>query len=502
MRRFLLAVLFVSGWVVSAPGQCDDCSTYCAITNTAQFAEQFSRSDLLWLPWSPIQWQAFPLDGQPWWWTDFSQLPTQFGACQSASTLESSGIKLLGITLTLDVLSGQVVVQAQTNGEELARSDAPSDYSPTNWSRQATAIMREWQQCEEDAASWGEDYLAGGPQVLLRARLASIDDKPAYDAQVAAEEAAYESNLAAQASSPLTFATDGRFGAMDDSGGGMMMDNSSDPCTITNDSAPFSVVSLAANGNGNMALSWQSCTDHIYVVQSETSLAPTSSWTDVAWMFGTDQQTIWTDTNAVGQVQRYYRVARANPNWLNNGIPYGWAVTYGLDPLDPNLASEDPDGDGYSNLMEFLNGTNPRVPDAPPDVLVNNGNVYTTSLTIPIRPLSTNYPELLLSVDPSMANALVLPNTGGSTNYTLTDVEGLHYLYFEYADAHGQPSSPLIYKTVTVDRVAPHVEITSPAGTAVLNQAFITLQGIAFDPDPFLTPDARPLKLWINNVPY
>jgi hypothetical protein len=42
-----------------------------------------------------------------------------------------------------------------------------------------------------------------------------------------------------------------------------------------------------------------------------------------------------------------------------SGIPNGWALQYGLDPFDPNLANEDPDGDGCNNLCEFLAGSNP-----------------------------------------------------------------------------------------------------------------------------------------------
>jgi hypothetical protein len=36
-------------------------------------------------------------------------------------------------------------------------------------------------------------------------------------------------------------------------------------------------------------------------------------------------------------------------------------VSYGLDPLDPSDGgiSTDTDGDGLSNLDEFMNGTNP-----------------------------------------------------------------------------------------------------------------------------------------------
>ena len=41
-------------------------------------------------------------------------------------------------------------------------------------------------------------------------------------------------------------------------------------------------------------------------------------------------------------------------------MPDGWEVRYFLDPLN-NDADKDPDGDDYSNLDEFINGTNPHI---------------------------------------------------------------------------------------------------------------------------------------------
>jgi hypothetical protein len=105
-------------------------------------------------------------------------------------------------------------------------------------------------------------------------------------------------------------------------------------------------------------------------------------------MFGTDQQTTWTDTNAVGLTQNFYQVVRGNPSTLNNGVPYGWAVTYGLDPLDPNLATEDPTGDGIDNLEKYDYGLNPQTP-YPLQVTVNSGNGFSTNQTISISTTGT-----------------------------------------------------------------------------------------------------------------
>jgi hypothetical protein len=42
-----------------------------------------------------------------------------------------------------------------------------------------------------------------------------------------------------------------------------------------------------------------------------------------------------------------------------DGMPDWWEKKYGLDPNDPSDAAKDKDGDGYTNLEEYLNGTDP-----------------------------------------------------------------------------------------------------------------------------------------------
>jgi T5SS/PEP-CTERM-associated repeat protein len=55
-----------------------------------------------------------------------------------------------------------------------------------------------------------------------------------------------------------------------------------------------------------------------------------------------------------------------NLSAAGDGIPNGWKQQYGLDPFDPNLGSQDPDHDGFSNLQEYLAGTNPTDPTSSP----------------------------------------------------------------------------------------------------------------------------------------
>lgn len=42
-----------------------------------------------------------------------------------------------------------------------------------------------------------------------------------------------------------------------------------------------------------------------------------------------------------------------------DGIGVGWKMQHGFDPAEPGVKDEDPDGDGFTNLEEFLAKTNP-----------------------------------------------------------------------------------------------------------------------------------------------
>ncbi|MGB4219549.1 MAG: hypothetical protein WBK63_10750, partial [Bacillota bacterium] len=43
----------------------------------------------------------------------------------------------------------------------------------------------------------------------------------------------------------------------------------------------------------------------------------------------------------------------------DDGVPDWWNVKYGFDPLVGLEVNGDLDGDGYTNIEEYLNGTDP-----------------------------------------------------------------------------------------------------------------------------------------------
>lgn len=61
-----------------------------------------------------------------------------------------------------------------------------------------------------------------------------------------------------------------------------------------------------------------------------------------------------------------YATAAAPADRDQDGMPDDWEKQHGFDPGDPADGVKDADGDGYTNLEEFLNGTHPHRPEPLP----------------------------------------------------------------------------------------------------------------------------------------
>jgi len=92
-----------------------------------------------------------------------------------------------------------------------------------------------------------------------------------------------------------------------------------------------------------------------------------------------DAEMVWQESNAEGQtlpglfVSRVYLLRDGelvdlleSDTELYPGIPNAWILEHSLDYTDPQLGQRDLDGDGFTNLEEFVAGTNPRDPASKP----------------------------------------------------------------------------------------------------------------------------------------
>lgn len=194
--------------------------------------------------------------------------------------------------------------------------------------------------------------------------VADLQDKPVWDAAIAAQEATAESADTGDSGGLLAL---GGMMTMDDAegdGDGFSPD-SQQPCTITNDAASFQIVSTVMGTNG-YGIVFQSCSDHAYLIESASALSATTAWSYVAAIVpGLDGTTPWIDASTVNTniPARFYRVDRW---WLGDsigdGIPDWWRQFYfgsGTTTNSFTCASCSYIGDGVSNLEKYLEGRDP-----------------------------------------------------------------------------------------------------------------------------------------------
>ena len=480
------------------------------VSNENQLARVFD-CDVFSMPTIPPDFRAWLLYPQ-FLWVNTNQLPGVFGASLEQSSEQIQGVTVLKVRLTRLILTGQTLVEFGTNSVLLL---APVGYS-TNlqvWSvKSCLNVWRQW-------IDWDALDANTIPTLRMDIALANVVDKTARDERVAAEEAAAEAAAAAQ-----TEAAAAKGGIMSSAGfGGMLY--GMELCSITDEAAPFAIIQISQDGEGLTTVTWESCSDHLYEVETADELTTQTVWAAQVLLIGEDVSTSWTDEWSPWYAERFYRVRRLafdgdadsdglsnydeyslgtdmhNPDSDGDGMADGWEVAHGLDPLDDSDADADPDGDGFSNLMEFLNGTDPAQVDVLPEFVVNGGQLFTTSRTITVEAVSTNVDAIRVSLNPTMDPVTVVTNTG-TMSYTLPDADAKYDLFLQFATLEGAAHSPVAVRSVTLDRTAPVVVIDSPASNAVIDQAFITLQAEAGDPDPLNVTESRPLEIWINDQPF
>jgi hypothetical protein len=352
VKRLLLVCLLALEATSPAAAQ------YLTATNWADLVQQaFDGNHSIYLPWmEPGQWRAFSLGGGEPAWVSAEMLETCADLTFTNLQLNGIAVAATPVLLSKNVLTGDAVVQATDTTNIVSAIAAPSGYYPGMFSEDRD-ILYEWQQVTNCPDCWGltPDNIPA-PTVTLNLFLASLNDYPAYASNLEAEAELQEASEASSASS-------GGFMAMaeDESGDGVGIDS---VCTITNEASPFSVLSITRGTNG-YTVTWQSCSDHIYEVLSTDLLGPSTVYTGRTAMVGLDGSTSWTDTTTTNINSRFYKIMRmsAGGDFDGDGIPDGWELQYGLNPLDPSDAAKSATADGltYWDLWAMGNdfqGTN------------------------------------------------------------------------------------------------------------------------------------------------
>lgn len=103
-----------------------------------------------------------------------------------------------------------------------------------------------------------------------------------------------------------------------------------------------------------------------------SSLRSTTNGTDLVVVLKDDAGDLAQIAHKVGERGKFRRADfTIGPVTDTNGLPDAWEILYfGIAGQDPNA---DPDGDGRTNLQEYLLGTNPKVADAFQLTVAQNG---------------------------------------------------------------------------------------------------------------------------------
>ena len=128
----------------------------------------------------------------------------------------------------------------------------------------------------------------------------------------------------------------------------------------TNADSVLRITSVTAN-DSNVVVSFTTCSNKLYELEANDDLT-TANWSAVVTNIPGTGSIVSTMGGVIANLSnRYYRVRLTSLSTPvdtdGDGLPDGWELQYfgNLSQTD----TDDPDGDGFSNLQEFLAGTDP-----------------------------------------------------------------------------------------------------------------------------------------------
>ncbi len=313
MRLSAVAVLLVLSLAGLADALAQDEATLSpceqVVTNENQLAGVFDCNTFS-MPSDPLQNRAWLIDPQ-FLWADFASLPAEFGTVFAQSQDQLQALSIVKVSLTRFLLTGEAFIEFPASTNTLIL-DAAAGYSTNqvdSASRSALSTWRQWIAC-------GEISQNTSPTLSLDVALADVQDKAAYDAEIAAEEAACEE---AQAASNFLQAGMGML--MDEESGGSEEIESID-CSATN---VFQIIAVTRTAENGVTVKWNSQCNAIYRIDYASSLSTNTTWQalhDNYPSHGTS--TFWTDTGDYLQEpaiehpknvsQRFYRISYLRTN--------------------------------------------------------------------------------------------------------------------------------------------------------------------------------------------
>ena len=267
------------------------------VTNENQLALVYS-CNVFSLPIDPPAFRAWLIDPQ-FFWADFASLPAEFSAAFAESVEQVQGVSVLKLRLTRFILSGETLVEFPSSTNTLTLA-APSDYQTNHVDSASRSSLQVWRQYIEWGALDGDTE----PTLRLDVALADIQDKPAYDAALAAADAACAEASAMSASSMAGI----RMMDSEDSGSDLesLATYQAGPC------GQIPVTSIAAVTNRRIALGWQSLSNASYLVQAYTNLEAFPFFSTLATVPSPGSQASYTDAPPSGVMVRFYRVLDAS----------------------------------------------------------------------------------------------------------------------------------------------------------------------------------------------